>query len=196
MMRRDPGPFFPIAGCLMLLAVAGPVVALLLDVPPRAALAAFADDGAREALQVSLVASTLATALATILGVPAGYWLGRIAPAPRAAALFVLALPLAFPPVASGIMLLHVVGARSPLGAWSAAHGLPLVASLAGDALAEFFVAGAFVASPGCEHVGLHCTAILEKSNRCPKKFTLSLPGGAGTRSRGSGAPPRGPARR
>jgi len=138
----------------MLLAVAGPVVALLLDVPPRAALAAFADDGAREALQVSLVASTLATALATILGVPAGYWLGRIAPAPRAAALFVLALPLAFPPVASGIMLLHVVGARSPLGAWSAAHGLPLVDSLAGVALAEFFVAGAFVAIAACAAFG------------------------------------------
>lgn len=154
MTRRGLGPFFPIAGWLMLAAIAGPVVALLLDVPPQAAIGAFADAGAREALHVSLVASTLATTLATLLGVPAGYWLAGCRPAPRAVALFVLALPLAFPPVASGIMLLHVAGTRSPLGAWFATHGLPLVDSLAGVALAEFFVAGAFVALAACAAFG------------------------------------------
>lgn len=154
MKRRNPGPLFPLAGGLLLLLIAGPTVALLLAVPPNAAVAAFAADGAREALRVSLIASTCATLLASILGIPAGYWLAHRAPAWRAAALFVLALPLAFPPVASGIILLHVAGTRAPIGGWLAAHGLPLVDSLAGVALAEFFVAGSFVAIAACAAFG------------------------------------------
>jgi molybdate/tungstate transport system permease protein len=154
MIRRSPGPLFPIAGGLLLLLIAGPTVALLLAVPPGAALAAFAADGAREALRVSLIASTCATLLAGLLGIPTGYWLAHRAPAWRAGALFVLALPLAFPPVASGIILLHVAGSRAPLGAWFAARGFPLVDSLAGVALAEFFVAGSFVAIAACAAFG------------------------------------------
>jgi molybdate/tungstate transport system permease protein len=59
--------------------------------------------------------------------------------------LSLLALPLAFPPVASGIMLLQTVGTRTPLGAALASHGIVFVDSLWGVALAEFFVAGSFV---------------------------------------------------
>jgi molybdate/tungstate transport system permease protein len=154
MSRRSPGPLFPLAGGLLLLAIAGPTVALLLAVPPSAALAAFAAEGAREALRVSLIASSCATIVAGLLGIPAGYWLAHRAPAWRAAALFVLALPLAFPPVASGIILLHVAGTRSAVGGWLAAHGFPLVDSLAGVALAEFFVAGSFVAIAACAAFG------------------------------------------
>src|SRR6185503_10719948 len=56
-----------------------------------------------------------------------------------------LALPLAFPPVASGIILLQTVGTRTPLGAALAQHGIVFVDSIWGVALAEFFVAGSFV---------------------------------------------------
>jgi molybdate/tungstate transport system permease protein len=154
MTHRSPGALFPLAGAILLLVIAGPTVALLFAVPPGAALAAFAAAGAREAMRVSLIASTCATLLASILGIPAGYWLAHRAPAWRAAALFVLALPLAFPPVASGIILLHVAGMRAPVGGWFAAHGFPLVDSLAGVALAEFFVAGSFVAIAACAAFG------------------------------------------
>ncbi len=146
MTRRNPGPFFPLAGALLLLAIAGPTLALLLDVPPSEALAAFSQAAARDALRVSIEASLIATLIATILGVPAGYWLARQRASIRAAMLFVLALPLAFPPVASGIVLLHVAGTRTPIGGWFASHGMSLVDSLTGVVLAEFFVAGSFVA--------------------------------------------------
>ena len=60
--------------------------------------------------------------------------------------MFLLALPLAFPPVASGLMLVYALGTNWPLGAWLAAHGLTVPDSLLGVGVAEFFVSGSFVA--------------------------------------------------
>lgn len=137
---------FHVAAAALLVLMLAPVVAMLAAVRPGEAIAAFSQAQARDALIVSLIASTAAVAVATVLGVPAGYALAHSAPAVRGAALALLALPLAFPPVASGIMLLQTVGAHAPLGAWLTAHGVTFVDSLAGVALAEFFVAGSFVA--------------------------------------------------
>lgn len=134
------------AALLLVGILAAPVVAVLLTISPSDAVSAFSEAGAREALRVSLVASTVATLVAVVLGVPAGYAIARLRARRGAPLLFALALPLAFPPVASGIMLLHAFGSRAPLGAWLTAHGLGIVDSLAGVALAEFFVSGSFVA--------------------------------------------------
>lgn len=124
----------------------GPVIAMLAAVRPADVMQAFAMPPAQDALRVSLIASSAAVAVASILGVPAGYALSRAPRSLRGAALSLLALPLAFPPVASGIMLLQTVGTRTPLGAALAAHGVVFVDTLWGVALAEFFVAGSFVA--------------------------------------------------
>jgi ABC-type sulfate transport system permease component len=134
MTRSSPGILFPVCALALVLAVAGPVASVLLSVAPGEVVRAFSAASAASALRVSLLASTLATALATILGVPAGYWLSRISARIAGPLLLVLALPLAFPPVASGIVLLSVL------------RGTPLPDSLAGVAAAEFFVAGSFVA--------------------------------------------------
>jgi ABC-type sulfate transport system permease component len=143
-MRRSPGPLFPLAAALAVAVVAAPVVAVLSAMPAWQAARQFSSLGG-SALRVSLVASTSATALAALVGLPAGYWLCRAPRRVRAAALFVLALPLAFPPVASGLMLIYLLGTRAPLGAWLAAHGLRVPDSLLGVATAEFFVSGSFV---------------------------------------------------
>ena len=145
MPRPLPSPLFPLAAAILVLAAIGPVAVVLVTVPPHEAAAALAADG-RSALRVSLVASLGATFAATLLGVPAGYALARASSRIRALAIFALALPLAFPPVASGLMLLYVFGARAPLGGWLAAHGVPVVDSLLGVGVAEFFVSGSFVA--------------------------------------------------
>lgn len=134
MTRPIPGILFPLAALLLLLAVAGPIAVVLLTVSPLEAARAFALPAAAQAVRVSFIASFAATALATILGVPAGYWLSRTNRSLSAALLFVLALPLAFPPVASGIILLSVL------------RGTPVPDSLAGVCAAEFFVSGSFVA--------------------------------------------------
>lgn len=124
----------------------GPVIAMFAAVSPALAAHVFAQQPARDAVGTSLVASSIAVGAATLLGVPAGYGLAHASRGVRAALLALLALPLAFPPVASGIMLLQTVGTRTPLGAWLAAHGIVFVDSLWGVALAEFFVSGSFVA--------------------------------------------------
>ncbi|HEV7180766.1 MAG TPA: ABC transporter permease subunit, partial [Candidatus Baltobacteraceae bacterium] len=146
MTRPVPGFFFPTAAILLLAAVLGPVATVLIAVSPSAAFTALGTPPAAQALRVSLIASTAATALATVLGVPAGYWLARSSRALGGAVLFVLALPLAFPPVASGIMLLALFGTTTPLGAWLASAGVHVPDSLAGVVAAEFFVSGSFVA--------------------------------------------------
>jgi molybdate/tungstate transport system permease protein len=145
-MRFWKFSLFHVAAAALLVMMLAPVVAMLAAVRPGDAIAAFSDAQARDALAVSLIASTAAVAVATILGVPAGYALAHSAPILRGISLALLALPLAFPPVASGIMLLQTVGAHTPLGGWLAAHGITFVDSLPGVALAEFFVAGSFVA--------------------------------------------------
>jgi molybdate/tungstate transport system permease protein len=137
---------FPIAAVILVATMAAPVIATFAAVPPAAVRDAFTAPDSLEAGRVSLVAAALAVAIASVLGVPAGYALARSRGAGRALALFVLALPLAFPPVASGIMLLQVVGGDAPLGALLASHGIRFVDTIGGVALAEFFVAGSFVA--------------------------------------------------
>ena len=145
MARTSMGVLFPLAAALLLAAIAWPVASILLAVPPtQAASIFFATAG--PALRVSLEASICATLAATILGVPAGYWLARSSNRLRSAAIFLLAVPLAFPPVASGIMLLFAFGRNSLVGGWLAAHGAPVPDTLLGVGVAEFFVSGSLVA--------------------------------------------------
>src|SRR5580658_6706498 len=145
MRRQSAGPIFLLAALLLLVALVAPVVAVISAMPPTQAFAIFAKIGG-DALRVSLIASAGATLIATLLGIPAGYYLARKAPSLRAAALFLLALPLAFPPVASGLMLIYALGTNSPAGSWLAAHGLTVPDSLLGVGVAEFFVSGSLVA--------------------------------------------------
>ncbi len=91
---------------------------------------------------VSLASATVATALVTLTGVPLGY---RLARQPgRATALIgtLVQLPLALPPLASGILLLFLIGYASPLG--RVTNGA-LTDSFAGIVLAEAFVAAPFL---------------------------------------------------
>jgi len=123
-----------------------PLLNVVLTVAPRDFLAALGAPATLQALGTSLAASAASTALAAVLGVPAGYVLARAPSGGRTAGLLALALPLALPPVASGIALLGIAGRATPLGAALAARGLALVDSLAGVTAAEFLVSGSVVA--------------------------------------------------
>ena len=146
MIRPVPSSFFPAAAILLLVLILSPVAAVIATVSPAEAVRTFATGTAGDALRVSLLASTAATAIATILGVPAGYWLARAPRRLAAGLLFILALPLAFPPVASGIMILAAAGQQSLAGAWLAAHGITISDTILGVIASEFFVSGSFVA--------------------------------------------------
>jgi ABC-type Fe3+/spermidine/putrescine transport system ATPase subunit/ABC-type sulfate transport system permease component len=91
---------------------------------------------------VSLLSASAATVLVAIGGIPLGYLLARRTGRAMALLGFIVQLPLALPPLASGILLLFLLGYASPLGAL--AHGA-LTDSFVGIVLAEAFVAAPFL---------------------------------------------------
>jgi molybdate transport system permease protein len=96
-------------------------------------------------LQASLVSvgsATVATALVALGGIPLGYVLARVPGRAMAMLGFAVQLPLALPPLASGILLLFLVGYASPLGRLT--NGA-LTDSFTGIVLAEAFVAAPFL---------------------------------------------------
>ncbi|MCL6522424.1 MAG: ATP-binding cassette domain-containing protein [Firmicutes bacterium] len=146
-LRPARGPLPWLAGLLALYLLA-PVAAYLVEAGRAAAggLLPPADaQGLRAALGVSLTAATLATAAVAAGGIPLGYFLARRrGRAGRWLGLLeaLVQLPLALPPLVSGILLLLVAGPYAPLGRWT---GGALTDSLAGVVLAEAFVSAPFL---------------------------------------------------
>jgi ABC-type Fe3+/spermidine/putrescine transport system ATPase subunit/ABC-type sulfate transport system permease component len=138
--QRIPAPL-PWLGALLAIYLCAPFVAAI----QQAGLADWQSVNATalwRALTVSLGSATLSVALILIGGVPLGYCLARV-PGRRMAVLgFIVQLPLALPPLASGILLLFLVGPYAPLGLLG--HGT-LTDSFAGIVLAETFVAAPFL---------------------------------------------------
>jgi ABC-type Fe3+/spermidine/putrescine transport system ATPase subunit/ABC-type sulfate transport system permease component len=98
--------------------------------------------GLASACAVSVTSATLATALVTVGGVPLGYLMARRQSRAMAALGFLVQLPLALPPLASGVLLLFLLGYSSPLGRLT--NGA-LTDSFSGIVLAEAFVAAPFL---------------------------------------------------
>jgi molybdate transport system permease protein len=98
--------------------------------------------GLASACVVSLTSATVATALVAICGVPLGYLLARRSGPGMALLGFVVQLPLALPPLASGVLLLFLLGYSSPFGRLT--NGA-LTDSFSGIVLAEAFVAAPFL---------------------------------------------------
>ena len=81
-------------------------------------------------------------ALHVLVGIPLAWWLSGPRTALRKAVSLLVTLPLGFPPVALGFMLLTVLGRRSPVGVFLESElGLRLVFTYPGLVLAAF-VAG------------------------------------------------------
>ena len=140
MAARRPGAVLPLAGLL-----AAYLVAPFLAGIGQAGLADWASADGPALLQagaVSVASATLATALAVLGGIPLGFLLARVPGRAMAALGFAVQLPLALPPLASGVLLLFLLGYASPLGRL---FGGALTDSFAGIVLAEAFVAAPFL---------------------------------------------------
>jgi ABC-type Fe3+/spermidine/putrescine transport system ATPase subunit/ABC-type sulfate transport system permease component len=138
--RRLPAPL-PWLGALLAIYLCAPFAAAI----QQAGLADWQSINATElwrALAVSLSSATLSVALILIGGVPLGYCLARVPGRAMAVLGFIVQLPLAVPPLASGVLLLFLVGPYAPLGLLG--HGA-LTDSFTGIVLAETFVAAPFL---------------------------------------------------
>jgi molybdate transport system permease protein len=94
------------------------------------------------AVAVSAGSASVATLLILVCGVPLGYWLARSSSRAMALLGFVVQLPLALPPLTSGVLLLFLFGPYSGFGQLT---GGALTDSFAGIVLAETFVAAPFL---------------------------------------------------
>lgn len=149
-----PGPRLPLAGRGVILWLLGallgvylvvPMAYLFIAMPWSSVVGALSDPEALDALLTSLVSATIATVFMGILGVPLGYVLARQRFPGKGIVGLAIYLPLVFPPVVSGILLLILYGPYGPIGGPFAAAGWELDDTVAGIILAQVFVAAPFV---------------------------------------------------
>jgi molybdate transport system permease protein len=142
---RAPWPLgIPAAVGALFLAV--PLVGLVGRAPWRALPDLLTDPAVVQALRLSLVSATAATAIALVLGIPLAWVLARVRMPGTVLLRATITLPLVLPPVVGGVALLMAFGRRGLLGRyleqWT---GYSLPFTTAAVVLAETFVAMPFL---------------------------------------------------
>jgi molybdate transport system ATP-binding protein/molybdate transport system permease protein len=132
------GTPLPWLGGLLALYLIAPIVAFLVRLHDGVGSA----PGLGSALITSLITATISTAIIAVLGIPLAYVLARVRGALGGALLVLVALPLALPPLISGILLLYLVGPYTALGRLFNGN---LTDTRTGIVLAQTFVAAPFL---------------------------------------------------
>jgi molybdate transport system permease protein len=121
-----------------------PLAGLLVRAPWRGLPGLLADEAVREALRLSLVTATAATAISLVLGVPLAWVLARLRFPGRGLLRALVLLPLVLPPVVGGVALLLAFGRRGIVGR-HLEDWFTLPFTTAGVVVAETFVAMPFL---------------------------------------------------
>jgi molybdate transport system permease protein len=87
-----------------------PVVAIFVDSPPGDLIAALGEEGALDALWLSLKTTAAALTIIVLVGTPAAYFLATRRFRGRAVVITLVELPLVLPPAVAGIALLAAIG--------------------------------------------------------------------------------------
>lgn len=145
MRRRSAfGALLVTALSLALLLLTLPVLAIFVDSSPAALLRSLGEEGALEALRLSLLCSLAAITLIVVVGTPAAYLLARRRFRGRAIVITLIELPLVLPPAVAGIGLLAALGPQGLFGGVVSSAGLELVLTTTGVIVALTFVAAPF----------------------------------------------------
>jgi molybdate transport system permease protein len=116
-----------------------PIVAIFVNVGPLDLIGGLDDEGALDALRLSLLCSAAAVAIIVLVGTPAAYYLATRRFRGRALLITLVELPLVLPPAVAGIGLLAAFGPKGILGG----H-VELVLTTAGVIVALTFVSAPF----------------------------------------------------
>ncbi|MFI7028025.1 molybdate ABC transporter permease subunit [Microbispora rosea] len=123
-----------------------PLAGLLVRAPWATLPGRLAEPRVLEALRLSLVTATVATAVCLLLGVPLAWLLARTTLPGRRLLRALVTVPLVLPPVVGGVALLLVLGRRGLAGQWLYdAFGVSLPFTTTGVVVAEAFVAMPFL---------------------------------------------------
>jgi molybdate transport system permease protein len=131
-----------LAAALAFLAL--PVLAIFLDTSPLGLVRSLGEEGALDALRLSLLCSLAAAAIIVVVGTPAAWLLATRRFPGRSAVITVVELPLVLPPAVAGIGLLAALGPSGLLGGALDTAGLRLALTTAGVVVALIFVAAPF----------------------------------------------------
>jgi molybdate transport system permease protein len=143
--RGVPGPVYAPAllGLAFLLL---PLVGLVVRAPWRGLGRILAENDVTDALRLSLVTATIATAVAIVLGVPLAWLLARTSFPGQRLVRALVTLPLVLPPVVGGVALLLAFGRNGLVGQYfDQWFGITLPFTTAGVVVAETFVAMPFL---------------------------------------------------
>jgi ABC-type sulfate transport system permease component len=130
---------------ILLIYLVSPVIYFLFFYSWPQTGAVLSDPIAQGALVTSLLSATVSTGITALLGIPLGYVLARRTFRGRQALILLVYMPLVFPPVVSGILLLVLYGPYGLVGGPFASAGLELDTTFVGIVLAQIFVASPFV---------------------------------------------------
>ncbi|MGY1616010.1 ABC transporter permease [Geodermatophilus sp. SYSU D00691] len=123
-----------------------PLVGLLVRAPWSELGARLTEPEVGEALRLSLVSATLATAVSLVLGVPLAWVLARTRVRGRAVLRALVTVPLVLPPVVGGVALFLVLGRQGLVGQWLyETTGLSIPFTTTAVVIAETFVAMPFL---------------------------------------------------
>jgi len=123
-----------------------PLIGLLVKAPWSMLPAKLHSADVWQALRLSLVCATSATALCLVLGVPLAWLLARGGLPGRGLIRALVTVPLVLPPVVGGVALLLVLGRRGLVGQYlDSWFGISLPFTTAGVIVAEAFVAMPFL---------------------------------------------------
>jgi molybdate transport system permease protein len=128
-------------GGLLALFLAVPVVAFLYRLA-RPGDRGFGASGLWSALWTSVATATVSMTIVAVLGIPLAYWLARSRSRLTWLINLLVYIPLALPPVVSGLLLIYIVGPYTWLGNL---FNDELTGTVAGVVLAQTFVAGPFL---------------------------------------------------
>ncbi|MFF9365479.1 ABC transporter permease [Streptomyces griseoluteus] len=143
--RGVPVPLL-VPGLLAMAFLLVPLLALLVRAPWRSLPSQLTSTEVWQALQLSLISATAATAVALVLGVPLAWLLARAEFPGRGLVRALVTLPLVLPPVVGGVALLLALGRNGVVGQWlDAWFGITLPFTTAGVVIAEAFVAMPFL---------------------------------------------------
>ena len=121
-----------------------PVAAIFLDSSPGELIDSLGEQGALDALWLSLRTTAVAMTIILVVGTPAAYLLATRSFRGKAVVVTLIELPLVLPPAVAGIALLAAVGPSGILGGALEAAGIELALTTAGVVVALTFVASPF----------------------------------------------------
>jgi molybdate transport system permease protein len=123
-----------------------PLVGLLVRAPWSALDEQLTAPGVGQALRLSLLSATAATAVSLVLGVPLAWVLARSRIRGRTVLRALVTVPLVLPPVVGGVALFLVLGRQGIVGSWlDDAFGITIPFTTAAVVIAQTFVAMPFL---------------------------------------------------